>query len=318
MGNIREVLLPENKLSKTVIVWPHRHGIIEFLLSADPEAVLLRDSVVFKIVPMLNPDGVFLGNYRSNYLGLDLNRHWKYPTLWSGPSIHATKGLLLGLRDAPDGTLDMYVDIHSHSTAANSFLFTNKPPAVPTPTQQPPPADGGEEVPRSEAAPAAAVAETAETAAVTEAAKTPAIVRSKTAYSPSRAHSGLFCADPGMIFPRLLEARSPDFSSFQSKSETSDPSKEGAARRAMGAELAGNGVQCYTLETSFYASHDADGRLVAYTKERYMELGRNVCRTLVDYYYLGGKKGGKSGRGGRPATFGGVGAARGTRKKSWA
>ena len=98
----------------------------------------------------------------------------------------------------------------------------------------------------------------------------------------------------------IPQARSPDFSSFQSKSEASDPSKEGAARRAMGAELAGNGVQCYTLETSFYASHDSEGRLVAYTKERYVELGRNVCRSLVDYYSLGGggrgkKKGGGGG-----------------------
>jgi hypothetical protein len=28
-----------------------------------------------QIVPMLNPDGVFLGNYRTSYLGDDLNRH---------------------------------------------------------------------------------------------------------------------------------------------------------------------------------------------------------------------------------------------------
>jgi murein tripeptide amidase MpaA len=52
------------------------HGMIDFLLSSDPAAQTLRDHIVFKIVPMLNPDGVFLGNYRTNFLGFDLNRQW--------------------------------------------------------------------------------------------------------------------------------------------------------------------------------------------------------------------------------------------------
>ncbi|GAA6079849.1 cytosolic carboxypeptidase 6, partial [Tachysurus ichikawai] len=38
---------------------------IDFLVSQHPVAQVLRDHVVFKIVPMLNPDGVYLGNYRS-------------------------------------------------------------------------------------------------------------------------------------------------------------------------------------------------------------------------------------------------------------
>lgn len=39
-------------------------GLIDFLVSNHPIAKVLRDHVVFKIVPMLNPDGVYLGNYR--------------------------------------------------------------------------------------------------------------------------------------------------------------------------------------------------------------------------------------------------------------
>lgn len=49
-------------------------GIIEFLMSDEPEAVLLREKYVFKIVPMLNPDGVIVGNYRCSLGGYDLNR----------------------------------------------------------------------------------------------------------------------------------------------------------------------------------------------------------------------------------------------------
>jgi len=49
-------------------------GIIDFLMSNAPEALVLRDRYVFKIVPMLNPDGVIVGNYRCSLGGYDLNR----------------------------------------------------------------------------------------------------------------------------------------------------------------------------------------------------------------------------------------------------
>ena len=44
---------------------------------------------------MLNPDGVYMGNYRSSLMGFDLNRHWHSPSPWAHPSIHATKKLLM-------------------------------------------------------------------------------------------------------------------------------------------------------------------------------------------------------------------------------
>ena len=49
-------------------------GVIDYLISADPKASELRDKFVFKIVPMLNPDGVINGNYRCSLAGCDLNR----------------------------------------------------------------------------------------------------------------------------------------------------------------------------------------------------------------------------------------------------
>jgi murein tripeptide amidase MpaA len=39
-------------------------GFIEFILSDDPIADALRNKYVFKVIPMLNPDGVIYGNYR--------------------------------------------------------------------------------------------------------------------------------------------------------------------------------------------------------------------------------------------------------------
>lgn len=49
---------------------------------------LLRDTFIFKIVPMLNPDGVIIGNYRCSLAGRDLNRNYKtvlkdsFPPIW--------------------------------------------------------------------------------------------------------------------------------------------------------------------------------------------------------------------------------------------
>ena len=54
-------------------------GILDFLTSDSPEANQLRALYVFKIVPMLNPDGVINGNYRCSLAGCDLNRRWKTP-----------------------------------------------------------------------------------------------------------------------------------------------------------------------------------------------------------------------------------------------
>jgi len=55
-------------------------GAIEFLVSEEPEAIFLRDNYIFKIVPMLNPDGVINGNYRCSLAGCDLNRRWITPS----------------------------------------------------------------------------------------------------------------------------------------------------------------------------------------------------------------------------------------------
>ena len=55
------------------------HGFIKFLLSADKVAHQLRTRCVFKIIPMLNPDGVLIGNNRTSFLGKDLNRCFNNP-----------------------------------------------------------------------------------------------------------------------------------------------------------------------------------------------------------------------------------------------
>lgn len=69
-------------------------GVLEFLLGNHPIAKNLRENFVFKIIPMLNPDGVFLGNNRCNLIGQDLNRSWYIATEFSHPTIVAVKEML--------------------------------------------------------------------------------------------------------------------------------------------------------------------------------------------------------------------------------
>lgn len=70
-------------------------GMINFLLSReDPIAFALRRHFVFKIIPMLNPDGVFRGNYRTDTRGVNLNRVYGNPSLQFHPSIYGARAMI--------------------------------------------------------------------------------------------------------------------------------------------------------------------------------------------------------------------------------
>ncbi|EPY74070.1 hypothetical protein CB1_002312012 [Camelus ferus] len=63
-------------------------GFLDYILGDSSDAQLLRDTFIFKVVPMLNPDGVIVGNYRCSLAGQDLNRNYtsllkeSYPSVW--------------------------------------------------------------------------------------------------------------------------------------------------------------------------------------------------------------------------------------------
>ncbi|XP_038616078.1 cytosolic carboxypeptidase-like protein 5 [Tachyglossus aculeatus] len=138
--------------------FPASPGVIDFLVSPHPVAKALRDRLVFKIAPMLNPDGVCLGNYRlrnrpdvnkqgpqntfivflfmflgiqksiitrSSLMGFDLNRHWLDPSPWAHPTLHYIKQLVVHMTKDPNTSLEFYIDIHAHSTKINSFMYGN-------------------------------------------------------------------------------------------------------------------------------------------------------------------------------------------------
>ncbi|XP_065199439.1 cytosolic carboxypeptidase 6-like [Sycon ciliatum] len=103
-------------------------GVINFLISDDELAVSLRNKVIFYIVPMLNPDGVFLGNYRCSMHGYDLNRVWNETDAepWMHPTIDAVRDFVHKISLDPRQHLHYVFDLHAHTTLCDAFIYGNE------------------------------------------------------------------------------------------------------------------------------------------------------------------------------------------------
>ena len=104
-------------------------GLIDYLVNLDyPISKYLRDRFVFKIIPMLNIDGVIYGNYRLNILGKDMNRLW-IPSLASSPdecdpsSLYINQIINMIKKTINSREIYFYCDFHGHSGKQNFFLY---------------------------------------------------------------------------------------------------------------------------------------------------------------------------------------------------
>uniref|UniRef100_A0AAY4BLL5 Cytosolic carboxypeptidase 1 n=1 Tax=Denticeps clupeoides TaxID=299321 RepID=A0AAY4BLL5_9TELE len=97
-------------------------GTLEFLTGSSASAQTLREAFIFKIVPMLNPDGVINGSHRCSLSGEDLNRQWQNPSRDLHPTIYHTKGLLQYLSAQQRAPL-VFCDYHGHSRKKNVFMY---------------------------------------------------------------------------------------------------------------------------------------------------------------------------------------------------
>lgn len=97
-------------------------GVLHFLTSTHSLAVHLRDLFVFKVVPMLNPEGALVGNSRASLTGADLNRRWDQPNEVLHPQIFYLKNLIKLLISSNREIL-LFCDLHSHTKKNNAFIY---------------------------------------------------------------------------------------------------------------------------------------------------------------------------------------------------
>mmetsp|Transcript_27325 Transcript_27325/g.24207 ORF Transcript_27325/g.24207 Transcript_27325/m.24207 type:complete len:306 (+) Transcript_27325:485-1402(+) len=105
------------------------NGILKII--TDPESEygkILRRSFVFKIIPLLNPDGVYRGYFRLDTKGRNLNRFYKDAKRSEQPTIYASKCILKQQKEI--SKLALYIDIHAHASRRGCFMFGNALPIL--------------------------------------------------------------------------------------------------------------------------------------------------------------------------------------------
>ena len=70
-------------------------GILNELIKKATRYEYILSNYVIKFVPMINTDGVTIGNSRSSLVGVDLNRRWAEPNKSIHPEIYFLKKIML-------------------------------------------------------------------------------------------------------------------------------------------------------------------------------------------------------------------------------
>ncbi|KAI5730858.1 hypothetical protein M8J77_000932 [Diaphorina citri] len=96
-------------------------GFMDFLTGDSAQAKELREKFIFKLIPMLNPDGVIVGNNRCSLTGRDLNRQYRTVIRETYPPVWHTKLLIRRLME--ECGVIMYCDLHAHSRKHNVFIY---------------------------------------------------------------------------------------------------------------------------------------------------------------------------------------------------
>jgi hypothetical protein len=91
-------------------------GALKFLTSNDERARRIRETFIFRVFPMADPDGVARGGVRFNKHGYDLNRNWDNVNPKLMPEIHSQREAILGWVDAGH-RLDLFLTLHNTESA---------------------------------------------------------------------------------------------------------------------------------------------------------------------------------------------------------
>ncbi|MEK7251075.1 MAG: M14 family zinc carboxypeptidase, partial [Bacteroidota bacterium] len=94
--------------------------IIKLLLSNSPIAMRLRDSCIFNIMPMYNPDGVELARPRQNANGIDLESNWSANP--PQPEVQVLRRVFTQLMSQPN-PIRVALNMHSALACRRYFVY---------------------------------------------------------------------------------------------------------------------------------------------------------------------------------------------------
>ena len=123
-------------------------GCLDFLLRVgDKRAEELRDKFIFKIIPIINPDGVIRGHYRTDARGQNLNRHYSTPDSQLQPQCFAYRQMVKyfanayktdengqttdateqeDVQETTNSGVAFMIDLHAHAAKRGCFLYGNR------------------------------------------------------------------------------------------------------------------------------------------------------------------------------------------------
>ena len=84
----------------------------------------LRKNFVFKVIMILNPDGVARGYYRLDTKACNLNRMYLTPSKVDNPTIWAARKVVVQQAEQYK-SLKVYIDFHAHASKRGGFMFGN-------------------------------------------------------------------------------------------------------------------------------------------------------------------------------------------------
>lgn len=104
-------------------------GLIDWLTGGSHEANTLMANTIFNIVPMANPDGVALGNYRVNANSVNLENEWSFPYNSTAAEVVALRTKIEEFMGTPgnpgDNPIRVVLNIHSSHGLAYPFHFVH-------------------------------------------------------------------------------------------------------------------------------------------------------------------------------------------------
>ncbi|XP_031558115.1 cytosolic carboxypeptidase 1-like [Actinia tenebrosa] len=230
-------------------------GVLDFLTSDYYTAKNLRDRFIFKIVPMLNIDGVVNGSHRCSLSGDDLNRQWLNPSMILHPIIYHTKGLLQYLKNINKPPI-VYCDFHGHSRKKNVFMYgCNKAGTLPS-----------------------SLSSSVEVEAGNRNTERSGLQMSETDSSSSMDASDVLEDAEYRSLPRVLHNIAPTFS-MGSCSFLVEPSKESTARVVVWREI--GVIRSYTMESTYCGCDQGPYKGYHIGTREHEEMGRFLCAGIL-------------------------------------